>query len=180
MRCFVGLDLPHDLKSRLSGFMEGFGAGRVVAGDNLHVTLAFLDDQKEDTLEELHDNLSTLQLPQFCVQIDGFGAFGGQHPRIFYAAVTPSEPLLALHKSVRASARAAGIDLPHERFVPHVTLARFRRTDADAALPAIAARVGVPLRVEFRAIAFTLFASNLAPEGPRYDTLATYPLKAID
>lgn len=180
MRCFVGIDLPHELKLQLSRFMSGFAAGKVVATANLHVTLAFLDEQPTDTLEELHHALSAVHLPGFDIRIDGVGAFGGQIPRVFFAAVVSSEPLLALHNAVRRAARSAGIDMPHERFVPHVTLSRFRRTEAEAAVHAIAVRAGAPLAADFRVDAFTLFESHLSPDGPRYDALATYPLLAID
>lgn len=180
MRSFVALSLPEDLSARLAARIAGFPAGRVVAPENLHITLAFLGDQTDLVLEELHHGLGSIFLPAFEVKIDGFGSFGGSQPRALYAAVTPSPSMSTLHKAVRRAARIAGIDLPHERFVPHITLARFRPVEAGAASSAMAKLMVEGFTARFEPAAFTLFGSNLTPEGPRYEVLADYPLFAAD
>ncbi len=82
---------------------------------------------------------------------------------------------------VRQLVRDAGLELPHERFVPHVTLARFpsrldpekaARLDAFLARNAGLAIAGIPIRE------MALYRSTLRPEGALHDVLASYPLGA--
>ena len=87
--------------------------------------------------------------------------------------------LTALRDAVRAGARAAGIDLPRDRFRPHVTLRRAsRRVPFDAArLPARLSDLGPPPMAPATATTVTLYGSTLTPDGPVYDALASYPTR---
>ncbi|MEG3660568.1 RNA 2',3'-cyclic phosphodiesterase [Celeribacter halophilus] len=122
MRAFVGLPLPDDLTDRLEALAAPLRFGRAVPAENMHVTLAFLDDRPEDLLAELHEELASLSLPAPEIAVAGLDVFGGGKPRLLFASVTQDEALTALRNKVRQAARAVGIDLPHERFRPHISL----------------------------------------------------------
>ena len=78
--------------------------------ENLHLTIAFLGDQSEARLEDLHVELENRSLNGVPVEFDGLGAFGGGKPRLVFAAVTPHPALLSLRRTVLGCARRAG---PH-------------------------------------------------------------------
>lgn len=178
MRCFIALTLPDPVCDRLEEVRHVLRAGRAVPRENLHLTLAFLDDQPVEVLEELHFGLSAIRVPPFDLRLAGLGVFGGGHPRALYAAADNSPALMGLNRRVRSAIRKAGIDLPRERFRPHVTLARFRQAEMGAASAiAWAMRVHGGFAVErFTVRSFALFGSTLTPDGPVYEVLADYPL----
>lgn len=178
MRVFVGIPLPEDLRDRLEELAAGLRFGRAVPAENMHITLAFLDEQPEELLADLHEELSGLYLSAHEIAIDGLDLFGGDKPRLLFAAVRPNEALSDLHKKVRQAARAAGIELSHKRFRPHVTLRRFQRLgfgERDE-LERFLTQQGAFHVPAFRAASVEMVQSHLTHEGALYETLASYPL----
>lgn len=180
MRAFVAVAPPEAWIGplvRAQGLVPG---GRKVAPDDLHVTLAFLDEQPEERLEALHELLEARALPGATLRPMGYAAFGSPRLRAVVLDLAPDPGLAALRESVRGCCRAAGIKLGRERFRPHVTLVRFSGSaPADAArLPGALARIGAPDLEPAAVGAATLWRSRLTPDGPFYDALASYPLRA--
>ena len=179
MRAFIGLPLPGDAKAALSRVQSGLSVGRAVAAENLHLTLAFLDDQPEAALAELDTELARITGPVAELRITGLDVPGGGKARLMFAVVAQDLSLVVLRNQVRAAVRAVGISLPRERFRPHVTLARFRPRKAPGEMERLhgfmAASGGFSLP-GFSVSEFLLYRSTLTPDGPRYEALARYPL----
>lgn len=179
MRAFVAIALPDPVREALVELQAGLRLGRPVPEENLHLTLAFLDDQPEDLLAELHEGLSAAMLPAPELRISGLDLFGGRSPKLLFAAVEPDPVLKALRDRVLSEARAAGIALKRERFRPHITLARFRPgmgPDEQAKLGQFLEEKGGVTLPPFRPAGFALFGSTLRPEGAVHEVLAEYPL----
>ncbi|MEM9975125.1 MAG: RNA 2',3'-cyclic phosphodiesterase [Pseudomonadota bacterium] len=178
-RAFVALWLPEVMAEALVAAQRGLPLGRPVPQENLHLTLAFLGDLSENDLDAAHDALSGVPAPAPLVGVEGIGTFGGARPRALWAAVPREAGLVALHGAVVRRLRSAGLVPEGRKFVPHITLARFRHgTVENANLQRfIADRAG--LRVAPEAIpSFALVASTLGPGGAVYEDLALYPLTA--
>ena len=179
IRAFAGIPIPGSLTGVLSAAQTGLGLGRLVQPDNFHITVAFLGEHPEPLVEDIHLAFEAIRIPAFKVTLKGAGLFGGDRPRVLYIQVEPEPALKRLRKKVMQVARASGLQLPRERYSPHVTLARFSR-DLDGAqvqeIQDFAARRMVftagPISVE----TFKLYRSTLGRKGPVYDVLATYPL----
>ncbi|QEW18940.1 2'-5'-RNA ligase [Marinibacterium anthonyi] len=179
MRAFVAVDLPEDLMEALERLQSDLRTGRIVAPDNLHLTLAFLGDAGDDALELLHDDLTTLHRIPVTLRITGLDIFGSATaPRLVVAMVDDTPALTDLHHRITRVARAAGLDLDRRRFRPHVTLARFGKTArADPqALARFLADHGGFTTPAIAARSMGLYASTLTPHGAEYEALATYPL----
>ena len=178
-RAFIALEIPEPMSGTIAALQVGLEFGRLVPQENFHVTLAFLGDQSDLVLDELHAGLSLLSAPAFDVQVQGLGTFGDMSPHHLFAEVVPSAELAALRKKVRHAARDAGIELSHQRFHPHITIARFGRGAVGEELTAlrehIARRMGLA-NGTFRATRFTLFESRLSHAAPVYVPLAHYHL----
>ena len=181
MRCFLGLPVPEPLLPLMLGLQEAVPVGRPVPEENLHLTLAFLDDQPAAVLDELHMALDGSPLPGCEMAVAGLTAFGGRRVKLLAAEVARAPGLVALRRAVLKAATAAGIELPRERFRPHVTLVRFGAGlgPADRARfeEAVAHHAGVrsdraPVEV------MRLVGSTLTPAGAVYETLAEYRLDA--
>ena len=181
MRAFVGLPCPEAWIPPLARAQSRLPGGRPVPVDDLHLTLAFLDDQPADRIEALHDLLSARNDPAVTLRALAYSTFAsGRRASLAVLDLAGQADLTALRDSTRRAVRSAGITLPRDRFRPHITLVRYPTsapadparlqkalTDLGAAdLPAAAAR------------AVTLWSSTLTPAGPVYDPLATYPLRA--
>jgi 2'-5' RNA ligase len=177
MRLFAALPVPASIAERLLGLQHGL-EGRPVRPESMHVTLRFFGTHPEPVAADLDAALSRLSERGFALWLDGAGAFGKTKPHLIYVAVRP-EPLLDhLQAKVVHAARQAGLDLTAERYVPHVTLARYK---AGALSPAKAARL-IEARAAFLAgpmavDRFCLYQSELGRAGPVYTELASYPLR---
>ena len=181
MRCFLALPIPEPLVPSLLDAQETVPVGRPVPEENLHVTLAFLDEQPDFALAELDAALSARRLRPCALALDGLASFGGRRVKLLAAQVKPEPALAALRDEVLRAVRAAGIDLPRERFRPHVTLIRFgkglRPEDRSRFEAGVARVVSLTSRPEPVA-SLRLVGSTLTAEGPLYETLADYPLEA--
>jgi 2'-5' RNA ligase len=179
MRAFVAIDLPDQVRDTVASWQDGLRVGRRVPWENLHLTLAFLDDQSEFDLRALHERLAEIEVPAFDLELSGLELFGGKWPRVLYVKADGGRALMALHKAVRRAAEEVGIDMPRERFRPHVTLARFRRDMMEeeavklGRFMASHGDVQVPV---FGLSVFCLFGSTLHPEGAVHEVLARYDL----
>ncbi|OUS38927.1 2'-5' RNA ligase [Rhodobacterales bacterium 56_14_T64] len=180
MRAFVAINLPEDVIDALSDLTSSLPVGKPVYDDNLHLTLAFLGDQAEDQLEQLHHELDTLKIQPFNLDFDGLGTFGGEATRILFARIADSPALKDLHSQVRRAAHRAGMVLSRERYKPHVTLARFGRggqwRDAERLERFIADHATATLP-SFLVAGFSLFQSTLHRDGAVHDVLAEYGMR---
>jgi len=177
IRAFLGLPVPQDVAHQLTVVQHSLLLPRPVPAQNFHISLAFLGEQREDVLEDLHLALGERRLDAPNLQLDGLGAFGGDAPRAIHATIAPDPKLTALDKRTRQAARQAGIALEARKFVPHVTLARFRFAEVSApGLAAAIARVGAVSSAPWVPEALVLYRSTLRKDGADYDALAEYPL----
>lgn len=181
IRAFIGLEVPDDVTRILVGAQAGLSIGRHVPPENLHLTLAFLGQQRAPMLEDVHDALQGITADAISVRLSGLGVFGGLAPRTLFAEVAPDPALTSLRKKVNRAVSQSGIHMPHERFHPHITLARFGQglCGPDALeLQAFISRRMAQVRGQFIAPAFQMFESRLGGEGASYEVLASYPLRA--
>jgi RNA 2',3'-cyclic 3'-phosphodiesterase len=179
IRAFIALPLPEDVRDRLQQVATTLPLRRVVARENMHLTLVFLDRQPEPVLEEVHMALARIRSRPFSLTLAGLGSFGSPRPRSVHAVAQSSPELAGLQRRVENAARGAGIDLAARRFVPHVTLARIGEGRLDMARleRALAAAMDF-VAGPFEVTEFALYRSHLGDKGADYEVLAQYPLSA--
>lgn len=179
IRAFAAIALPEAQRFELRLVQQGLPVPRTVAPEALHLTLAFLGEVEEAALAEAHEAFGRIDAPGFSLSLRGLGMFGGAAPRAVWAGVAESAPLKQLQQKVEGAARRAGLDLPHRRFVPHVTLARINAARIDRARLErfVAARAGFATPA-FAVEDFRLYRSHLGRGGAQYEELARYPLPA--
>ena len=178
LRSFIALPVP--ALGPLLRVQAALDVGRAVAPENWHVTLAYLGAQSVPVLRDLDERLSAVRAPPFAMRIAGLDVVGGATPRLIAATIDAPEPMRRLRRKVRQAVRQAGIALAHERFRPHVTLARFPRQMGALELRRIAGVLEAHGAVDAGVApveGFTLYRSILTPDGARYEPLADYPLR---
>lgn len=177
MRAFLAIPIPEDVAGALIRLQSTIPFGRPVPEENLHLTLAFLDDAPEAVLEDLHDLMTALRVPPVEIRFTGLDSFTEGARGLIFAAVERTDALQALHDRLAALCRSSGLDLPRRRFRPHVTLTRANRRPDGNARDRLAASLGpVPGLPGFTARALTLYQSTLTPRGAIHEPLAAYPL----
>jgi RNA 2',3'-cyclic 3'-phosphodiesterase len=178
-RVFVALALPAVLRQALILPQALLPLPARVPPDNFHVTLAYLGAVDDTALEAVDQALAAIRAGPVPLRLTGLGLFGGARPRLAFAAIAPEPRLRSLHDKVRSAVRSAGLVLPAERFVPHVTLGRFAPPAPDAAMrleravaEAAAFRAGPAEPAEV-----TLYESRAVKAGRVYIPLAQYALR---
>ena len=180
MRAFLALPVPEALAIPLLSIQSRIRSGRPVEEEDLHLTVAFLDEQPHGALEALHEGLEARRLPACEIVPQALAIFGPKRPRLLALDCARTAPLGALHDAARSAAREAGIDLPRARFRPHVTLVRFGALAPDETARIAAALAQIPdaaLPDPVPAPPLTLYSSTLTPAGPIYEALAEYELR---
>jgi 2'-5' RNA ligase len=176
MRLFIAIELPAELKIKLGQLRTDIPGVRWVPPEQIHLTLAFLGDVDEETVERLTTHLADIRASAFKLSCGSIGCFPGrQQPRVVWIGVTPEPGLLKLAAAVQQSALYAGIPLEVRPFSPHLTLARLK-LPASAGLRAFLDRQS---RLSFKPFAvheFTLFQSRLTSQGAVHSPVRNFPL----
>jgi 2'-5' RNA ligase len=141
MRLFVALVPPPEVLDELEAFLAPHRAGapglRWVRRELLHVTLTFLGEVDDRTVERLLPRLQRAvgRHERMSLSLAGAGTFpsNGKHARVLYSVLFGDRRQLAqLAASTTAAGRREGT-LPdkHPTFRPHLTLARCRKAPVD-------------------------------------------------
>ena len=175
MRTFLALPVPENVRAHLSVQQFLLPLPNTVPPETFHITLSYLGEVPDGVLEGVHDRLLGLRSRAFDLHLHGLGHFGHARPHTVFACVMPSDPLSRLQAKVAVLARAAGAVIPAARYVPHVTLGRFRTPPLDDCMriERSIAESGA-FRTEPFAVREVILYQSFP--GPRYDALATYPL----
>ncbi|MDT0682792.1 RNA 2',3'-cyclic phosphodiesterase [Roseicyclus sp. F158] len=180
IRLFAAIPLPGEVRERLTDIAIDTPVGRAVDADLVHLTLSFFGEVTEPQGADLHAALLEVKGAPFDLALSGLGVFGRTRPRIAYAAVLPSEPLMRLQAKVAQAGRAAGLELETRRFVPHVSLVRLSGHRAEAApIADFVVEENDAFEESVEVTGFCLYRSTLHRDGPHYDRLHGYPLGAF-
>jgi 2'-5' RNA ligase len=174
-RLFVGLEIPGELRDRLTMIQSGVQGAKWVPRENFHITLRFIGEVDEAQARDLALDLDRVRVPAFDLALTGAGHFEtNRKVRQLWVGVERNEALTALHDRIDALAtRAVGPD--NQRFRPHVTVARLNGAQPDAVRHWLAANSlfrSIPFAVE----RFVLFSSFLGKSAAIYREEAEYPL----
>lgn len=176
IRLFAGLELPPELGGRLAALAGGIPGARWVEARNLHITLRFVGEVEEGLGADLHDALAGVRAPAFTLGLSGFGTFGRAAPNHLWAAVDKAPGLLHLQAKVEQAVARLGLAPEGRKYLPHVTLARFRGAPVSRVQDFIARNSpfqAAPWPVKH----FVLYRSHLGHGGAEYEALAEYPLE---
>ena len=178
IRLFVALDLPSDLRTRLSFLAGGLPGARWTPPENYHVTLRFIGEVPRYLAEEADMALAALRARGFALTIAGVGTFskGGKGKATsLWAGVERSPELDHLRGKVETALQRAGFEPERRRFAPHVTLARTDNVEQDKLAAWVQSHNlfrAEPVPVEH----FTLFSSRLGKEASAYTAEVEYAL----
>ncbi len=167
MRLFIAIDAE---SGEVNKIKKEFDLPGLKLTNNNHVTLKFLGEVDEKTLEEVKIRLKKIKFKQFNIRISGAGCFPNEnYVKVVWVGIE-SDDLAALQKDIHKS--LADIFPDEREFVPHLTLARVKFVKDEILLKE-------KLKTKFseetvRINNFKLIKSELQKNGPVYTVLETY------
>jgi 2'-5' RNA ligase len=181
-RAFLALDLSLDVRGRIMELEREVdragGDVKLVAAENLHVTIKFLGDISSQGVEAVNGVMNMVKSNLFPIEAKGTGVFPNPRmARVLWVGVgMGSDDVVSIFTQLEAGLTKAGF--PRERdFTPHITIGRVRSSRGAGRL--IEAMNG------FRDASFgttlvdriVLKKSQLTPSGPIYSNLLEVALK---
>jgi 2'-5' RNA ligase len=129
MRIFIALDIPAEIRARITDYMEharNLASGaRWARVDGLHITLKFVGETNDARVQEIKTALSGIKAVPFAVDFSGVGFFpNAKAARVFWIGVNGGEALPKLASSVDAALENIGFWREDKPYHPHLTLAR--------------------------------------------------------
>ena len=148
---------------------------RWASPENVHLTLTFLGDVREEVLGDLHAALEEVCAGHapFDVELAGLGAFpSAQRARVLWTGVGAGfEELRSLAADLDDAFAHLGFGREERPYTPHLTLGRVRGRPVSFDLPPDA---GGP---EFRVQHVELVESTLTQGGAVYETVGAFALR---
>jgi len=182
IRSFIALPIPKetadelgDLAAKMS-YQDKSGAVRWVDQENYHITLAFLGDQDESTLEHLADQLDQyITQTEFVATLSRLSPFPETKPKLMAAMLKKSTELKQLHQQVLWAINSLDLVVDKRKFIPHVTLGRYRHSKNAYAGT-------IPMNTLFDTVIdeVVLYESVLTSSGAEYQPICRFPLDEID
>lgn len=178
IRSFIAFEMENEqVLNRLSAvqklLIETGADLRLVAPQNIHITIRFLGGINPAMVEKVYEAMKTVKFRPFIVQIRGLGVFPNiNYPRVVWAGMTDGvEQLKSIFLQLEPKIRALGFEADAYGFSPHLTIARVK---SGANKQRLAELVTNRKDYEFgiiKADCLRLKKSQLSPKGPTYSTL---------
>ena len=155
MRCFIGIDLSVEATKeieRLQRIIKPHFVGKTTVGENLHLTLKFLGEIEDGTLNEL-------------------GVFSQQFIKMVWVKVSTVllQPVIDNYLK--------NIFEPEHRFMGHITIARVKKIEDKQSFLKLINNTTIN-KIIFTVREFYLKESILTNEGPIYKVINKYCLKS--
>lgn len=178
-RLFVSIDPPKSVRDILVQLDPRIGGVRWTDGDQMHLTLGFFPEVREDAEAALREKLGAIEFRLFFLPVEGVGTFPPRGiVKIIWIGVGSGHPhLFQLHKRVQEAALAVGIEPELRPWHPHITLARCRGATADVLRKFLKSHAEFDAGM-FRVEAFHLYCSQLTSAGPIHTCQLSVPASA--
>ena len=178
IRSFIALPIPPEIANELGdvaakmSYQDKSGAVRWVDQENYHVTLAFLGEQHEGDLDILAEQLDYhIRQTEFKAVLSHLSPFPETRPKLIAAMLEKSADIKCLHQQVISAIKSTNMLIDKRKFIPHVTLGRYRHSRNSYA-------GNIPLNVSFEPFIdeVVLYHSVLTSTGAEYEPIFRFPL----
>lgn len=182
VRSFISIPCPESVKDRIIEVQKeivGYGAMTPVGRENMHLTLKFLGDVNEKTLEEVKNTLNAVSdTPKFNATFIGLGVFPNQsYVRVIWVGIGEgSTEMMELAGRIDEKLSAFGFG-KDEKFHPHLTIARVKNVTDKGGLRDAIKKYSSTIFSSFSVEGIDLMESRLTPKGPVYSVLNEFKLK---
>ena len=186
IRSFLAFELPGQIKDTVSGISAEMSTllpeARWVRVDNIHLTVVFLGEIPESSLEGIAGVAKSVcdRYDAFEIALKGVGVFSGlRFPRVLWVGLQGDlERMGYFRNGLQKRLAPCGIIEEKRKYRPHLTLGRFRKgTRGGPPLARILDGYRHVVSPFCRLSTFSLFKSDLTRTGAVYTKLMSWPLK---
>ena len=180
-RVFIGISAGDQIKSiqplLKSAVNCKSSAIQWISFENIHLTLSFLRDVSindiPDIIQSVKHNIATAQ---FQLSISGAGVFtSSRSPKVLWLDLDKGvDELKLLHHQIKKSVSEFKDNYENNTFIPHISIARIRRSHRKNDVLPLLNSVYSPIDLEVNSI--SMYESKLLPEGAQYTIINTFPL----
>lgn len=134
MRTFVAIELPKELASQIDQLQTNLRKTKAdvswVKPQNVHITLKFLGEVKEEKIEEVYQAVeaSVAGTKNFQANLQGLGGFPNlKRPRVIWIGIDKGKEILAqLGPKLEEEFFKIGFAKENRDFTPHLTIGRVK------------------------------------------------------
>ncbi len=180
MRLFIALDIPPEIRARLTDYMERARVrapgARWARVEGLHVTLKFIGHVDDAEVGRIRTALAPIKAAPFEVRFEGMGFFPNPNAaRVFWAGVDGGDHLPRLASTIDAAMEKLGFTRETKPYHPHLTLARTSSRPLRELRPMLAD--SPPQFGTMTAREFFLYQSQPQKGGSKYTKLERFGLE---
>ncbi|WP_298723151.1 RNA 2',3'-cyclic phosphodiesterase [uncultured Ferrovibrio sp.] len=176
IRLFVAISFPDEIRRSLAALCAGVPGARWVNPEQFHLTLRFIGEVDGRTAHSVAEELGSITMPFFDLNLFGVGTFGDKRKtHSLWAGVRPNPELNRLQEKVDNAVLRAGLPQDRRKFSPHVTLARLNNAPVDR-LGAFLSHHALYTAPGFLCDRFVLYSSFLSSSGAIYTPERVYRL----
>jgi len=173
MRAFISLELDEEAKQEILRIQKEIKKsdlfeGKLTEKGNLHLTLKFLGEIEEETLERTKEKLKEIKFKSFDAELGEIGIFSD---RILWVKLEGK----AIELQEEIDEKLKEIFKREARFMSHITIARIKKIMDKKNLFLFFKRFRAG-KIKINIDRFLLKSSKLTPEGPIYEPIEEYKL----
>jgi 2'-5' RNA ligase len=183
-RTFIAINLPSELKKRLSNFEKKYYdvPARWTEIDNLHITVLFFGDLTDEELAEVCKitGEAAKNHSSFNVSLNkvAYGPTDKIPPRYIWAGGETTEELVNLKRDLENSLyEAIKFKIDKNVFTPHITLARIKEFEWRRIEPEERTEVKEEISLSFTVDSIEVMESELKKGGPQYTVIESHQLQ---
>lgn len=181
IRTFIAAEIPWcQLLDELLDKLKKSGARlSVPKAEGMHVTLKFLGDIPENSVQKISDSLAKVASlhSSFEAKLIGTGCFpGSRNPRVLWVGMDDGGKLGEIAKAVDNEMNKLGFELERRPFTPHITVGRVKALSGIDGAIRILGEYDKTEFGSFKVIDIKLKKSTLTPTGAIYEDLSVIPL----
>lgn len=173
MRTFICLEIPEEIKKIVKEIQEKLPEffGKKTEEENLHLTLKFLGEIDENTLNKVEEKLSKVKFKKFKAKLGEVGVFDKNFVRIIWIKIENCDEL---QKEIDKN--LSDLFEKEKRFMSHLTIARVKSIKNKEYFLSNLEKIKIPAK-DFPVEKFYLKKSILTKEGPIYKNITNYSLE---
>ena len=170
MRCFISIDIPEEIKFGIKKIQDELPEffGKKTEQENLHLTLKFLGEIKEDKMHNVKEKLKEIRFNKFEAEIDSMGVFSEKFVKIIWLHLSNCDEL-----QNEIDNKLKDLFDKEKRFMSHLTIARVKSLKDKNKFLKDLKEIKVP-NINFKVDRFLLKQSILTPKGSKYKTLEIF------
>ena len=172
MRCFIAIDLDKKVKKEIERVQKIVGShfrGKLVEPENLHITLKFLDDIDDMTIDAVKERLSLIKFHSFNLVLKKITVFRRKSIKMVWLEVDE----IPLQKVIDDSLK--GLFKRKSNFIGHITIARVKRFHGEVDFMKLLGELEIN-KLKINVSEFFLKSSVLTKTGAIYKNLEKYDL----